>query len=147
MHNKLLISLAIVFAATSTALANEKSMFSLPKAEDARFQRIEKSGDEKSWPFTVDQGLLACIYAAGRPLVLFLVEDGTEDDGLTPKLRSVTLSPDPFESIFGNMFSNDLIADDGGNTERRMELFLPMYDVGRRLCDQPKGAQIGSGEL
>lgn len=126
--------------------ASERNFFYLPKAADARFQEIGKSDNEKGWPFTVDRGLLGCIFAAGKPLVMFLVEDGLEADGVTPKVRSVTISPDPFESMFGNMAENDLI-DDNGDPERRMALFMPLYGVGKRLCDQPKGSKIGSGEL
>lgn len=127
--------------------AQEKNFFYLPDGDDARFQEISRVGNEKGWPFTVDNGLLACIYAAGKPLVMFLVEDGTEDDNITPRLRSVNVSIDPFEAIFGNMAVNDLIADDGGNNEVRMELFGAFYQVGKRLCEQPQGSHLSPGEL
>lgn len=127
--------------------AQEKELFYLPKADDARFQEISRMDNEKGWPFTVDEGLLACIYAAGKPLVMFLVEDGFEADNITPKLRSVTVSLDPFEAIFGNMAVNDLIDDDGGNNEVRLELFSAFYEVGKRLCEQPRGSLVSPGEL
>ncbi|MDZ7823132.1 MAG: hypothetical protein U5K75_03200 [Ahrensia sp.] len=129
------------------SLADEKDFFYLPKSADVRQQIISRAGNERDWPFTVDEGTLTCLYAAGTPLILFWVEDGFELDGVTPKLRSVTVSMDPVELIFGNMFVNDLIAEDGATPERRMALFRPIYEVGKRLCDQPKGSDIGPGEL
>lgn len=129
------------------AHAQEKNLFYMPNADDARFQEISRVGNEKGWPFTVDKGLLACIYAAGRPLVMFLVEDGVELDGLTPKFRSVTVSPDPFEAFLGNMSVNDLIADQGGDTKVRLELFGDFYSLGKRLCEQPRGSFVSPGEL
>ena len=132
---------------TFSVFAAEDDLFYLPKGEDARFQKISRVGNEEGWPFTVDKGLLACLYAAGRPLVLFLVEDGLEADNVTPKLRSVTVSPDPFEAFLGNIGVNDLIADEGGNNELRLQLFSAFYELGKRLCAQPKGSFVGSGEL
>jgi len=129
------------------AHAGEKELFYLPKADDVRFQEINKVDNEKGWPFTVEEGLLACIYAAGKPLVMFLVEDGLEADNITPKLRSINVSPDPFEAIFGNMAVNDLIADEGGNNEVRLELFSAFYEIGKRLCEQPRGSLVSPGEL
>ena len=131
----------------AATFAAEKDLFYLPEADDARFQEISRVGNEKGWPFTVEKGLLACIYAAGKPLVMFLVEDGMEADNVTPKLRSVTVSLDPFEAIFGNMAVNDLIADEGGNNEIRLKLFGGFYEVGKRLCEQPQGAFVSPGEL
>ncbi|MEM8540576.1 MAG: hypothetical protein AAGF25_06435 [Pseudomonadota bacterium] len=127
--------------------AQEKGLFYLPKADDARFQKISRVGNEQGWPFTVDEGLLSCIYAAGRPLVMFLVEDGLEADNVTPKLRSVTVSPDPFEAFLGNIGVNDLIADEGGNNKLRLELFSDFYEIGKRLCEQPRGSYLSPGEL
>ncbi len=136
-----------LLAATIPASGAEEDLFYIPQDDDARFQKISKVGNEQGWPFTVDKGLLACIYAAGRPLVMFFVEDGFEKDNVTPKLRTVTISTDPFEAIFGNMAVNDLIADEGGNSEVRLSLFASFYETGSRLCDQPQGSFVGSGEL
>lgn len=136
-----------MFSLGSTAHADEKNFFYIPQAEDARFQKISRVDNEKGWPFTVDTGLLACIYAAGRPLVLFLVEDGFERDNTTPKFRSVTISPDPFDAFLGNIGVNDLIADEGGDHQVRLELFSDFYELGKRLCEQPRGTFISPGEL
>ncbi len=127
--------------------AAEDDFFYFPDGDDARFQKISKVGNEEGWPFTVDTGLLACIYAAGRPLVMFFVEDGFEKDNITPRLRTVTISTDPFEAILGNMAVNDLIADEGGNAKVRLSLFASFYETGKRLCDQPQGSFFGPGEL
>lgn len=141
------LSFLLLLLPIVAAQAQEKNLFYLPKADDARFQEISRVGNEKGWPFTVDKGLLACIYAAGRPLVMFLVEDGYEVDNTTPKFRSVTVSPDPFEAFLGNMSVNDLIADKGGDTRVRLELFAEFYALGKRLCEQPRGSHISPGEL
>jgi hypothetical protein len=78
---------------------------------------------------------------------MFLVEDGVEADGTTPKFRAVTVSPDPFEAFLGNMSVNDLIADEGGNNKMRLTLFANFYELGKRLCAQPRGSHISPGEL
>lgn len=123
----------------------ERNIFRLPQAGDVRMQTLTRAKGEKSWPFMVDEGLLMCLYAAGTPLIMFAVsEDAATTDA--PNIRLVTLSHNPFEAVFSNIGVNDLIVETK-TPEERIALFSPYVDLGKRLCDQPRGTELGPGEL
>ncbi|MBE7185652.1 MAG: hypothetical protein INR68_14740 [Methylobacterium mesophilicum] len=131
-------------ASAPVMLADEKSFFHIPGVNDFRTQRITRAGAaEKNWPFTVAEGTLACAYVMGRPVVYF-VEDQNEAAKAAP--RTVIVSVDPMDLSFGNMGAQDLVAEPGDLAEL-IPRMAPFAQAGARLCEQPPGAALDSGEL
>ena len=139
------LALSMGLVATPVAEPGERNIFRLPQADDVRMQQLTRAKGEKGWPFTVDEGLLMCLYAAGMPLVMFAVQEGETASG-EPNIRLVTLSHDPFEAVFSNIAVNDLIVRTATPKER-IAMFSSYVDLGKRLCEQPRGTQLGPGEL
>lgn len=137
--------LALALAASVfPALANEKSFFHIPGADDFRTQRITRAGTaEKDWPFTVDEGTLACAYVMGRPVVYFVAD---HDDASDDAARAVIVSVDPMDLSFGNMGAQELV-ERPGDLARLIPRMASFAQAGERLCNQPPGAALDSGEL
>lgn len=139
------IVLASGLAATPVAEDGERSLFRFPRAGDVRMQTLRRTANEKGWPFTVDEGRLTCLYVAGQPTVYFAVvsDHGHAEPG---SVRLVMVSSNPFDATIANMAVNDLIVPTD-DVAARMALFKPFERLGRRLCEQPRGTQMGPGEL
>jgi hypothetical protein len=128
-------------------LAGEQGMFHFPSADEFRTQPISRAGNEANWPFSVDDGVLACVWSGGQKVVMFL-ENGPsdlgEDDTFEP--RRVIVTTDPMQLTIGNMAYRDLFRP-AASVEERIRLVAPFAAMGQRLCDQPAGAHVGHGEL
>ncbi|MBO6637511.1 MAG: hypothetical protein JJ920_03435 [Roseitalea sp.] len=138
--------LAAGLAATPAAEPGERNIFRIPRAGDVRMQKLTRAGGEAGWPFTVDEGLLMCLYVAGRPTVYFAVVEEHDEWHEDPPVRMVVVSTDPFDATLANMAVNDLIVKTD-DVAGRMALFAPFQRIGQRLCDQPRGTEMGPGEL
>lgn len=126
--------------------ADERSLFHFPGYEDFRTQAIARTDREQEWPFSVDRGYLLCAWVLGQQAVYFaeqMTEEQREDD-LDPRIVAVTT--DPIEIIIGSIGSRDLFAPYRSIEELIVRL-APLVPTGRRLCDQPRGSEIGPGEL
>lgn len=138
---------ATIAVAAPLVLAGEQSLFHLPSEEDVRLQPITKADNETDWPFTVDAGQIACVWSGGQKVAMFLEQrpDTLDDhEDFTP--RSVMLSVNPFELTVLNMGHGGLLAR-ADSVEALIKRIGPYVTVARRLCDQPRGARVGHGEL
>ena len=123
----------------------ERDFFHIPSEDDFRLQKIARTDHEKEWPFTVDEGYLTCAFVVGRPAVYF-TEMPVEDDFDAADLSTVIVSTDPFDLAFGNLGDGGLMRK-GGDIADLIRLMAPFESLGARLCEQPRGTQIGPGEL
>ncbi len=103
---------------------------------------IERNGKEADWPFSVPRGTLLCATILGQPMVYF--SEAAEDHEDQP--RVVQVSVNPFDLGIGNLGDGGLIKPEL-TMEQRIQAMGPLMAQGRRLCDQPRGAAIGPGEL
>ena len=130
-------------------LAGEQDFFHLPRTEDIRLQSIEREARETEWPFSVDRGTLACAWAGGQKVALFIeATPDAEDsfDGATSEPRRLLLSVNPFDLAVQNLGSRDLFAP-FDSFEDLIHRVAPYVTTARRLCDQPPGTHLGHGEL
>lgn len=128
-------------------MAGEQGMLHMPSPQEVRMQPIARTGNEAGWPFSVDEGTLACVWSAGQKLVVFFEDrpDGLdEEEDFEP--RAVIVTTDPLQLTLGNMADRDLFRD-AASVEERMRLAAPFVTMGQKLCDQPAGARVGHGEL
>ncbi|KRB19701.1 MULTISPECIES: hypothetical protein [Mesorhizobium] len=128
-------------------LAGEQGMFHLPSAEEVRLQPITRAGNEAGWPFSVDEGTLACVWSAGQKVVMFFESRPKgldEDEDFKP--RGVIVTTDPVQLTLGNM-ANRALFRASSDVEERLRLVAPFVTMGQKLCDQPPGARVGHGEL
>ena len=139
--------MAEVAVAVPLMLAGEQGMFHFPSPEEVRTQPISREENETGWPFSVDNGVLACVWSGGQKLVMFFEARPTglaEDQPFKP--RSVIVTTDPMQLTLGNMVHRDLFRP-SASVEERIRLVAPFAALGQRLCDQPAGAHVGYGEL
>jgi hypothetical protein len=134
---------AAVALAAPLMLVDEKSFFHIPQAEDFRMQRITRSDRESEWPFTVEDGYLSCAFVVSRPTVYFTENPGTDFD---EDLRVVVVSTDPLDLIFAHIGGGGLVRKTASMADL-IKVMAPFESLGARLCDQPRGTQIGAGEL
>lgn len=141
-------ALAATFAtlATLPALADEKSFFHVPGVTDFRLQEIARSSHEDAWPFTVDRGWLACAYVTGQPTVYFSeIAEESEEDEPRVTIVSTELTLLMTGAVVGEgLLPRTTTVEEMGNTLR---LVGPFEAMGKRLCDQPPGIVLGTGEL
>ena len=142
-----MLAATVVLAATLPALpAGERNFLHFPTPGEVRVQKIARNGNEKDWPFSVEAGELTCVWGAGTRQVYFIegLPENAADASVSP--RMLVLSFDPFLLTLGNIPNRTLFAPmaDVGDLVRRVGPFIAM---GERLCDQPAGAQVRSGEL
>ncbi|MBN9071261.1 MAG: hypothetical protein J0H34_06570 [Rhizobiales bacterium] len=131
--------------AAALVMAGEQSLLHIPGAEEVRFQKIERTGNETQWPFSVDKGLLACVWGTGQRLTYFYEDpQRAEAEGRPP--RFLVLSVNPFDLAVLNIAHRGLFAE-SGSLEQRMKLVAPFIATAQRLCDQPPGTHVGTGEL
>ncbi len=136
---------AVLAVAAPLMLANEQGMFHFPTTQDAwRLQHIQRTGNEREWPFAAGSGYLMCVWIFGERVVYFAEppqgEDAEEFD------RVVVVSTNPFDLMMVNAGKNDAFAP-FDQIEQLVLRLGPFVDLGRRLCNQPRGAEIGPGEL
>ena len=130
-------------------LAGEQDFFHLPRVEDVRLQSIEREERETEWPFSVERGTLACGWAGGQKIALFIEEepdDGDSPGGGTSQPRRLLLSVNPFDLAVQNIGFRDLFAP-FDSIEELIRRVAPYVTTARRLCDQPPGTRLGHGEL
>jgi hypothetical protein len=128
-------------------LAGEQGMFHFPSADEVRTQPISRTENETSWPFSVDDGVLACVWSGGQKVVMFIENRPAnlgEDEPFEP--RRVIVTTDPIQLTLGNMAYRDLFRP-AASVEERIRLVAPFAAMGQRLCDQPAGTHVGHGEL
>lgn len=128
-------------------LAGEQGMFHMPSAEEVRLQPIARAGNEAGWPFSVDKGMLTCVWGGGQKVVMFFEDRPKgldEDEDFKP--RGVIVTTDPMQLTLGNM-ANRALFRDSADVEERLRLVAPFVSMGQKLCDQPPGARVGHGEL
>lgn len=127
--------------------ANERGLFHVPTSEDAfRIQRIDRTDREKDWPFSVDSGYLVCVWLMGERTVYFADRLRGEDDEADRTPRVVVVSTNPLDLALANIGSNGLFVPFDG-FEAMIVRLAPFVSLGKRLCDQPRGSDIGPGEL
>ncbi len=123
----------------------------LPEADDVRFQIIERQASEKQWPFLANKGRLACVLSFGLRIVIFMpwVEDDEGGiDGFSIDVdanKAAVVSADPLQ-LWGDIEGLALLQPDM-TMEDKIRRMGPYVTLGKKLCDQPKGAAIGPSEL
>ena len=138
--------LAAIAVAAPVMLAGEKGFFNLPDEYEVRVQKIARTDRESQWPFSIDHGLLACVWGLGQRLTYFVEDLGEKanDPGAAPRL--LILTTNPFDLVFMNMEHRELFAP-GQTIEQRILQVAPFVTIALRLCDQPPGSAIGPAEL
>jgi hypothetical protein len=119
-----------------------------PQPEDVRFQVISKQAGEKDWPFAVETGTLACVPSLGFRIVMFfpysvLKADEEALEKLQTRDEPVIVTVDPLQLLFAG--SKNLVPD--MTVQEKIRRFGPFVTLGKKLCDQPRGAIVGPGEL
>lgn len=133
--------------AAPLVLAGEQGMFHFPEGDDFRMQAIARTDREEGWPFSVPSGYLFCAWLMAEKVVYFVEEpDDPEDYESWEEARMVHLSRDPVSLAFVNIGNSDLFAPFDG-IEQLLVRVAPFVRLGERLCDQPRGTEIGPGEL
>ncbi|MET3583746.1 hypothetical protein ABID19_006811 [Mesorhizobium robiniae] len=128
-------------------LAGEQGLFHFPSVEEVRLQPISRAENETGWPFSVDAGVLACVWSGGQKVVTFLENRPANlEDDQTFQPRHVIVTTDPFQLTIGNIADRDLFRP-AASVEERIRLVGPFATLGQKLCDQPAGAHVGHGEL
>ncbi|OHV83036.1 hypothetical protein [Mesorhizobium sp. ORS 3428] len=128
-------------------LAGEQGLFHIPSPGEVRVQAISREDHETDWPFSVDDGMLTCVWSGGRKVAMFF--EGRPkglDEGKPFEPRGVIVTTDPMQLTLGNMANRELFKP-AASVEERMRLVAPFAALGQRLCDQPAGARVGHGEL
>lgn len=128
------------------AAADERSFFFIPGVEDFRMQAIARTEREREWPFSVESGYLLCAWVMGQKVVYFVEElpQDQRDDDVDPRI--IPVAADPLALIVGSIGSRDLLAP-YDSLEQLIRRIAPFERTGLRLCDQPRGSEIGPGEL
>jgi hypothetical protein len=142
MRRALTVAMAVVWASGARAGSL------LPEPEDFRSQKIVRHAREADWPFLHQRGLLMCVKVFGIKQVLFhpgdLEEYHFNDDPLTdPAIIIVTTDP---IQLWTDPAASELLVPNM-TIEEKIRRMAPYVTLGKKLCDQPKGAMIGPGEL
>lgn len=140
-----------------TPVSNERNWLHMPQAEEFRFQAIRKQDRETDWPFLAESGQLGCVFAMGQRAVAFVPEEkdptetADEDEAhgafmedKEPKV--LMLATDPAGLMIAMMEGRRFLKP-MKSPEEFIKRISPFVDMGRKLCDQPQGSQIPSGEL
>lgn len=139
--------MAQMAVAMPLVLAGEQGLFHLPTPGEVRLQAISREDNETDWPFSVDEGMLTCVWSAGQKVVMFFENRPKDLDEAEPfQPRGVIVTNDPMQLTLGNM-ANRALFKSSASVEERMRLVAPFAALGQRLCDQPAGARVGHGEL
>jgi hypothetical protein len=140
---------AVTLALTALLMAPSAHAGSiLPEPEDFRSQKIERQAGETDWPFVEQKGLLMCVKVFGIKQVMFYpgdVEEHSFDDQPLVDPEVVVVSTDPISLWTDPAAAAHLVS--GMSIEEKIRRMTPYVIFGKKLCDQPKGAMIGPGEL
>ena len=122
--------------------SDERGMFHFPRTNDAfRFQKIERKG-EQEWPFAASTGHLMCVWIFGQKVVYFAETVADERD----EPRVLVVSTNPFDLMVVNAGNSAMFTHYDG-LEQLIVRLAPFESLGRRLCDQPRGTEVGPSEL
>jgi hypothetical protein len=139
--------MAEMAVAMPLVLAGEQGLFHFPTPEEVRVQPISRAENEAEWPFSVDDGMLACVWSGGRKVVMFFENRPAHlDESESFEPRRVIVTTDPVQLTIGNMAYRDLFRP-AASVEERIRLIAPFVTLGQRLCDQPAGTHVDHGEL
>jgi hypothetical protein len=144
-----MLAMANAVLAVPFVLAGEQDFFHLPRVQDIRLQSIEREAKETGWPFTVERGTLACGWAGGQKIALFIeaaADDEDAIDGAPARPRRLVLTVNPFDLAVQNIGFRDLFTP-FDSLEELVVRVAPYVTTARRLCDQPPGTRLGHGEL
>lgn len=140
-----MIAMAAAMAVSAPlAVTSERGWFHIPGADDFRMQTISRADNELDWPFAVDEGYLLCAWVLGERVVYFGARP--EDDDDERLARVIVVSGNPLDIMLSGVMDRDLIAP-YVDIAQLVTRFAPFETMGRRLCDQPRGSQVGPGEL
>lgn len=144
MRTVLVIALAAVLPFSS---ANASGF--IPEPEDFRTQKVSRQAGESDWPFVATQGVLMCVKIFGLKQVVFypgeLPAQYELDQGLITNPEVVNVTTDPVTLWTDPNAAKQLIPN--LSIEEKIRRMAPYVTLGKKLCDQPKGTQIGPGEL
>jgi hypothetical protein len=128
-------------------LVGEQGLFHFPSPAEVRTQPISRAENEAGWPFSIDDGILTCVWSGGRKVVLFFEgRPSALNENETFQPRGVIVTTDPIQLTIGNMANRGLFRT-AASVEERIRLVAPFVTLGQRLCDQPAGTHVGRGEL
>ena len=122
----------------------------MPGFLDVAMQVITREEHQDRWPFAADAGTLACVYAIGNEVIIFMPDpklaenaDAALDDFADDKALLVTANPITLYAI----------ADKGGylkpglTIEDKIIQLGPFVTMGKTLCKQIKRTENGPSEL
>ncbi len=136
------LATALAVAAPLMLAADERGMFHFPRTEGAfRLQKIERKG-EREWPFAATSGHLMCVWVFGQKVVYFAETPADEHD----EPRVLVVSTNPFDLMVVNAGNSAMFTPYDG-LEQLIVRLAPFESLGRRLCDQPRGTEVGPSEL
>ena len=115
-----------------------------------RLQEISRQTIKEEWPFAADSGTLVCMLTFGSTVIIFIPKERTDTEkAAAPKdyfdNEYVHVSTDPMQ-LFFDMGKAALFAP-GMKIEDKITRLGPFVTLGKTLCEQPKKAVLGSGEL
>jgi hypothetical protein len=121
----------------------------LPQPEDFRQQKISRSSGETDWPFADNAGTLACVFVMGIRQVIFfpssVIYQAETFGGPVSQDDILNVTTDPIV-LFSQLGKDEHFAP-GMTIEEKIRRLGPYVTLGKKLCDQPKGAVVGPGEL
>ena len=144
---RLALIIATLLGAAAPAMADERSLFYMPKDNDFRHQSIAKGPNEEKWPFAEKSGQIACAWIMGAQAVYFIPESeiegpASEDDDY----RILIVSTNPLEMMISNAANRDLLLP-MQSPEEQIKRMAPYYALGLKLCDMQRGTFLGPAEL
>ena len=95
-------------------LAGEQNLFHFPSPDEVRVQPISRAEHETGWAFSVDDGMLTCVWSGGRRIVFFFEgrpSDLDEQEAFQP--RGVIVTTDPIQLTIGNMANSRPVSPRG----------------------------------
>ena len=111
----------------------------IPDPAKFRTQVISRTTTERNWPFSVDTGLLACVWDFGQRMTFFI-----EDLPPGPDRRQLFLSVNPLMLLVGNLPNRSLFAE-GLTDEQIVRQTMHYLVIAEKLCDLPPGTHLRDG--
>jgi hypothetical protein len=148
---------ALTLMLSAIPVSNKRGWFHMPGDNEFRFQSIRKQDREEDWPFVAESGQMTCAFVLGDRAVYFVsdVDDPTDtpddDSGHEQFMEeeepsAVMLASDPIGLMF-TMATGRKALKSMKSPQALLSRIAPFIDLGRKLCDQPQGSQLPSGEL
>lgn len=104
-------------------------------ADDGPRVNLISRADGRLWPFSVDEGFLACAHVAGRPIVYF-IETPSSEDQLESEMRFLALQDHRSASPV-SMLGDNLITADAPK-----EALAEFVALGVKLCSLPENSMV-----